>query len=138
MLKESSAFFTEKDDNDAASHDGVALPSGFRVHSMSIIADPSTLSNRSLLLLAYISYGEGGISSMNYVVYQLQAIQSPNRKYELVLARNSACGRIPLQLGRSPDISATESVTGVFLAGGSFLFDLDKEAEHQGKKKYKY
>ena len=75
---------------------------------------------------------------MNYVVYQLQAIQSSNRKYELVLARNSACGRIPLQLGRSPDISATESVTGVFLAGGSFLFDLDKEAEHQGKKKYKY
>ena len=68
---------------------------------------------------------------MDYALYQLQAVQS-NGKYELVLARDSASGRIPLQLGRSHDLSATESVTGVFLAGGSFLFDLDKDAEDSG------
>ena len=71
---------------------------------------------------------------MHYAVYQLQTIKSPNGKYELVLARNSAHGRIPLQLGRSPDFSATESVTGIFLAGGSFLFDMDIEAKGPGKK----
>lgn len=70
---------------------------------------------------------------MKYVVYQLQATQSLNEKYELVLARNSTCGRIPLQLGRSPDLSATESVTAAFLAGGSFLFDLGTEAEVGGE-----
>ena len=145
MLKESSSHFTgEEDGNDAVSELGVSLPPGFRVHSMSIIRDPadglpssqSTLSNRALLLLAFVSCHEGTGSYMKYAVYQLQTIQSPNGKSELVLARNAACGRIPLQLGTSPDFSATESVTGIFIAGGSFLFDLDTETEGPGKKRY--
>ena len=112
---------------DAAAYDyGLALPPGFRIHSMSILNDPADApSNRALLQLAYVSSQEGISSCMKYALYQLQAMQSSDGKFELVLARNAASGRIPLQLGRSPDLSATEAVTGVFLAGGSFLFDLN-------------
>ena len=143
MLKESSEGSQEENSN--ASY-GVALPHGFRIQSMSIIIkDPaddalpsnhSNPSNRALLLLSYVSCHEGTGSCLKYAVYQLQAaIQPLNGKYELVLARNVSCGIIPLQLGKSPDLSATEAVTGTFLAGGSFLFDLNREVEerHPGK-----
>ena len=127
--------------NDIASPCGVALPLGFRVHSMSIIRDPissppgarSTSSNRALLLLAYVSSDEGAGCSMNYALYQLQTIPH-QKKTELVLARKAAHGSIPLQIGTSPDFSAAESVNGIFLAGGSFLFDLEKELGDQGEK----
>lgn len=131
LLTESTA--KEEGKNDNASEYGVSLPPGFRVHSMSMIRDPinalpggrSSSSNRALLLLAYVSCDEGVSCSVNYALYQLQAT-SPQRKYELVSARKTAHGSIPLQLGTSPDFSAAESVNGIFLAGGSFLFDLDK------------
>ncbi|KAL7542795.1 hypothetical protein ACHAXR_012401 [Thalassiosira sp. AJA248-18] len=139
LLKESAAYFTTSEEAEVGDGvaSGVALPPGFHVHSMSIIRDPAeglpsrrtASSSRALLLLAYVSCHEGASSCVKYAVYQLQATQSPKGKYELVLARNSACGSIPLQLGRSPDFSATESVTGIFLAGGSFLFDLGTETE---------
>ena len=119
----------------------MALPHGFRIQSMSIVKDPaddalpsnhSNPSNRALLLLSYVSCHEGTGSCLKYAVYQLQAaIQPLNGKYELVLARNVSCGIIPLQLGKSPDLSATEAVTGTFLAGGSFLFDLNREVEER-------
>ena len=142
MLKESSEGSQEENSN--ASY-GVALPHGFRIQSMSIVKDPadealpsnhSNPSNRALQLLSYVSCHEGTGSCLKYAVYQLQAaIQPLNGKYELVLARNVSCGIIPLQLGKSPDLSATEAVTGTFLAGGSFLFDLNREVEerHPGK-----
>jgi len=140
LLTESTA--KEEGKNDNASEYGVSLPPGFRVHSMSMIRDPinalpggrSSSSNRALLLLAYVSCDEGVSCCVNYALYQLQAT-SPQRKYELVLARKTAHGSIPLQLGTSPDFSAAESVNGVFLAGGSFVFDLDEEVGEPGKKK---
>jgi hypothetical protein len=138
LLTESTR--NEEYGNDIAYACGVALPLGFRVHSMSIIRDPisspsaarSSLPNRALLLLAYVSSDEGGCC-MNYALYQLQTL-SHRRKPELVLARKAAHGSIPLQIGTSPDFSAAESVNGIFLAGGSFLFDLEKEVGDQGKK----
>ena len=114
-------------DEEAFSH-GVALPHGFRVHSMSIIKDSS---NRALLLLSFVSHDDGTL--LEYAVIQLHAIQSPGRKDELVLARIALHGNIPLQLGQSPDFYSPESVNGVFLAGGSFLFDLNTEMKDQGK-----
>ena len=136
LLTESTA--KEGDGSDGASDCGVSLPPGFRVHSMSLIRDPidalpsgrSTLSNRALLLLANVSCDEGASCCVNYALYQLQAI-SP----QLVLTRKTAHGSIPMQLGTSPDFSAAESVNGVFLAGGSFLFDLDEEVGEPGKEK---
>ena len=136
LLTESTA--KEGDGSDGASDCGVSLPLGFRVHSMSMIRDPidalpsgrSTLSNRALLLLAYVSCDEGVSCCVNYALYQLHAI-SPQR----VLTRKTAHGSIPMQLGTSPDFSAAESVNGVFLAGGSFVFDLDEEVGEPGKKK---
>jgi len=123
LLAESSSL--------ANSDYGLALPSGFRIQSMSIMKNPdvdatsNSLSHRALLLLSYVSSHEGASgSSIKYVVYQLQTKQSSNGKIELVLARNKAYGRIPLQLGSSPDLFAVETVTSIFLAGGSFVFDL--------------
>lgn len=98
---------------------------------MSIIKDPDASSNRALLLLSFISHDDG--TCLEYVVLQLHAIQPLVGKDEVVLTRISASGNIPLQLGQSPDFYAPESVNGVFLAGGSFLFDLNTETEDQGK-----
>jgi len=121
------------DANGGVSDYGVDLPPGFRVQSMSILRDPidavpgnqSSSSNRALLLLANVSCGEGAGCCVNYSLYQLQ-VMTPRRKNELVLASNAARGSIPLQIGSSPDFSAIESVNGIFLAGGSFSFDLNK------------
>lgn len=103
---------------------------------MSIISDPANklatnklASNRALLLLAHVSYEPGTGSSVSYSVYQLQTIQTQNGKSEIVLARRSALGNIPLQLGSSDDFSATDSVAGIFIAGGLFSFDLDTSTE---------
>ena len=136
LLTKSTA--KEGDRSDGASDCGVSLPPRFRVHSMSLIRDPidalpsgrPTLSNRAILLLAHVSCDEGASCCVNYALYQLQAI-SP----QLVLTKKAAHGSIPMQLGTSPDFSAAESVNGVFLAGGSFLFDLDKEVGEPGKNK---
>ena len=130
-----------KDETDAASRNGLALPNGFRVHSMSMIKDPaggsqtsqSTYSHRALLLIAYVSCHDGNKSCVKYAVYQLQTTQTPYRKSEQVLARLSAYGSIPLKIGKSHDFFASESVTGLFLAGGSFSFDLDTDAAVFGK-----
>jgi hypothetical protein len=97
---------------------------------MSIIADPYNRIHRALLLVA--SSREGSISSVNYLVYKLQTNSSPTKK-ERVLARLAANGSIPFQLGRSPDLVATDSVTGIFLAGGSFSFQLDDNDASTGE-----
>jgi hypothetical protein len=68
---------------------------------------------------------------MRYAVYQLQTVLSGTS--ELVLARRAGFGNIPLQLGTAPDVSSTDSVTGIFLAGGSFLFDIDADAGEPGE-----
>ena len=138
LLNESTS--KELDDIDAYDY-GVALPPGFRVHSMSIIKDPadkllssrSKLSNRALLLLAQISNEELPACSIKYALYQLQVTFS-NGKRELVLLRSVANGIIPLRIG-SPDIPEAEAVTGIFLAGGSFLFNLDTDGNSSGKEK---
>ena len=91
--------------------------------------DPSssTLSDRALLLLASIAHDEETGTYVKYIVYQLQT--TPNKKGELVLANKSGFGKIPL------GDSSTDSVTGIFLSGGSFLFNfLDTGAVDLGKK----
>lgn len=125
--------------NDEAYKYGVELPPGFRVHSMSLIIDPadkfasigSETPNRALLLLAYISHNELASSRIEYALYQLQVIL-PSEKQERVLTRIVAHGQLPMELG-SLNASYAEIVTGIFLAGGSFLFNLDMDNDDLGK-----
>jgi hypothetical protein len=104
---------------------GAGIPlHGSRSHSISIIADPYT-KNRALLLVTFDVPVIGGDNIIKYAVYQLQTHRSPQRKSEMVLSRLSASGRTTL---------ASQSATGIFLAGGSFSFELDTEQEYNGKK----
>lgn len=101
---------------------------------MTLVRDPAskaTTSDRALLLLAFVAYDEDTGTCMRYAVYQLQTVLSGTS--ELVLARRTGFRNIPLQLGTAPDVSSTDSVTGIFLAGGSFLFDIDADAGEPGE-----
>lgn len=92
---------------------------------MSIIADPSGNAHRALLMIALDASVPGGSSVIQYAVYQLQTRKSLQKKLksELVVSRLVSSGITNL---------AAENTTGIFLAGGSFLFDLDGQ-EHSGK-----
>lgn len=131
LLKEPTTV--EDNGGSKVTPDGVALPLGFRAHKMSIVVDPDGSSTRALLLIAQVAAHNGASSCVKYVLYQLQAVQSLSGKHEQVLVRDSASGTIPMQIGKSPDFSATDTITGIFLAGGSFLFDLERETETLGK-----
>jgi len=129
----------ELDGNVEACEYGVALPPGFRVQSMSLIRDPadkipnsrSESSNSALLLLAHVSHDEPASCCINYALYQLQVLL-PHGKQERVLNKCISHGTIPMELG-SPGVPASEVVTGIFLAGGSFLFNLDTDVDDAGK-----
>jgi len=125
LLIEQNEYITKrKDGTKPFSSHGLTLPNGFRVDSMSIIKDPAG-SDRALLLLSSISSDEKS-SGIDYALYHLQTTkQSPTS--ERVLAKLSAHGDIPLTVGSAPVIFPTDSITGVFLAGGSFLYDLDAD-----------
>ena len=91
---------------------------------MSIMKDPAG-SDRALLLLSSISSDEQSCG-IDYALYQLQTKkQSRTITSDRIVAKLSAHGIIPRTVGTAPDIFPTDSITGVFLAGGSFLFDLD-------------
>lgn len=118
----------------------MALPSDFRVHSMSLIKDPADkipssraeTSNRALLLLANVDHSEPASYSIKYVLCQLQIV-FPIGNQERVLTRMVARGSIPMELGNA-DV-AEDEVVNIFVAGGSFLFNLDMAVEDSGKTK---
>ena len=114
MDQKKHTFTTDHDVNLISNH-GLKLPIGATVDSMSILKDPNG-SNRALLLLTKTS-AVGKTSSNNYSMYQLQTKEQLCTTPEMILAKLSAFGNIPLTL-------STDSITGIFLAGGSFLFDL--------------
>lgn len=104
---------------------GAGIPlHGSRSQSISIIADPYT-KNRALLLVTFDVPVIGGDNIIKYAVYQLQTHQRPQRKSETVLSRLFASGSTTL---------TSQSATGIFLAGGSFSFQLNTEQEYKGKR----
>ncbi len=106
---------------------------------MSLIKDPADIlpssgnesSNRALLLLAHVSHDEPSSCSVKFTLFQLQ-IMLPNGKQERILTKIISHGSIPMELG-SPDVQEAEVVNGIFLAGGSFLFNLDMSVNDSGK-----
>lgn len=119
----------------------MALPPDFRVHSMSLIKDPADkipssraeTSSRAILLLANVDHSEPASYSIKYVLCQLQIVL-PSGNQERVLTRMVARGSIPMELGNA-DVAEDEVVNGIFVAGGSFLFNLDMAVEDSGKTK---
>ena len=148
LLEDFSGTLPERNnESNIVSRAGIPLPSGFRIHSMSMMRDPSestpttcqlTSSNRAILLLTYVSCQEGGNSYVKYAAYQLQTNMQPAKNTDKVLVRLALHGIIPLKLGSSPDLYAVESVAGIFLAGGSFLFDFFAETELHGMTLYSH
>jgi hypothetical protein len=90
---------------------------------MSIIADPSGNDHRALLMITLNVFVPGESSAIKYAVYQLQTRESQQRKSESVLSRLLCSGVTSLD---------AENTLGLFLAGGSFLYDLN-EQEHSGE-----
>lgn len=117
----------------------MALPPDFRVHSMSLIKDPADripssraeTSSRAILLLANVDHSEPASYSIKYVLCQLQIVL-PSGNQERVLTRMVARGSIPMELGNA-DVAEDEVVNGIFVAGGSFLFNLDMAVDDSGK-----
>jgi len=99
---------------------------------MSILKE-STGSDRALLLLSGIS-SHAESCGIDYALYQLQTKKLSHMASERIVAKLSAHGNIPHTVGTAPDFCSIDSITGVFLAGGSLLFELDAdqlESEHQ-------
>ena len=89
---------------------------------MSILKDPAG-SDRAILLLSGISTHVESCG-IDYALYQLQTRKQSRMASERIVSKLSAHGNIPLTFETAPDIYSIDSITGVFLAGGSFLFDL--------------
>ncbi|KAL7473397.1 hypothetical protein ACHAXS_013849 [Conticribra weissflogii] len=141
LLQDASDFLKENNFGvyDLGSRPGIPLPFGFRVDSISIVRDPSETSrgseehgesNRAILLCSHTTCKHGGNCVVLYSVFQLQTKQSPSgNKSVRVLGRLALKGSIPLVLKRSQYTISMDSVNGVFIAGGSFLFHLEYETE---------
>jgi hypothetical protein len=125
LLVEQNEYFARHDnDSKSLSSHGLALPDGFRVDALSLLKDPAG-SDRALLLLSSTSDSEKSCG-INYALYQLQTKTQSQNRSKIVLAKLSADSNIPIaQI--SPDLSTTDSITGIFLAGGSFSYDLYAE-----------
>ena len=104
---------------------GIALP-GSRPLSISILPDPSS-RHRALLLVTLeipgVSSSDSG-NAIKYAIYQIQAEVSQQRKSETILAKLSLSGNTRL---------STHTTAGMFLAGGSFLFQLNEKQTPRGK-----
>lgn len=120
LVVEASIPLKDQPEANNRSTSGLVLP-GSRLHSASIIADPSG-GSRALLLVTL--YNHGADSVMKCVIYQLQINTFSQRKSEFVLARMSASGITTLE---------SQDTSGVFLAGGSFSFDLCSDQQHKGE-----
>ena len=125
MLVEQNEYFARHDDDSKSlSSHGLALPDGFRVDALSLLKDPAG-SDRALLLLSSTSDSEKSCG-ISYALYQLQTKTQSQNRPKIVLAKLSADSNIPIT-EISPDLSTTDSITGMFLAGGSFAYDLYEE-----------
>ncbi len=135
LLIDHTEYISNQDEGaKSLSSHGLPLPDGLRVDSMSILRDPG--SDRSLLLLSSSS-GNVERCGIDYALYQLQTKKQSHMTSERILAKLSAHGNLPLTDGTAADIYSIDSITGVFLAGGSFLFDLgadqlESEGENVG------
>ena len=98
-----------------SSHSGLAL-SSLWPQSMSIISDPSG-NNRALLLVTYDVPVFGKENVIEYAIYQLQAQTHPLRKSDVILSRLFTSGTTNL---------VSHTTSGIFLAGGSFSFQLSE------------
>ena len=126
MLVEQNEYFARHDDDSKSlSSHGLALPDGFRVDALSLLKDPAG-SDRALLLLSSTSDSEKSCGIINYALYQLQTKTQSQNRSKIVLAKLSTNSNIPIT-EISPDLSTTDSITGIFLAGGSFAYDLYAE-----------
>jgi len=125
LIEQNEYTVKQQDGAKPFSSHGLTLPNGFRVDSMSIIKDPAG-SGRALLLLSSISSDET-CCGIDYALFHLQTKKISLMSSERVLAKLSAHGDIPLTVGSARDIIPTDLITGVFLAGGSFMFDLDAD-----------
>ena len=94
---------------------GIALP-GTRPLSISILEDPSDRHRALLLVTLEIPSSDGG-NVIKYAIYQLQAGISQRRKSETILTKLYISGNTNL---------STHTTAGMFLAGGSFLFQLNE------------
>ena len=103
-------------------HSGIVLR-GSHLHSLSIIDDPKG-SNRAMLLVAFNSPVAGGDDVIEYSIYQLQGLTIPQRKSDVVFTRLSMSGTTSL---------ACHDTLSVFLAGGSFSFQLGSEQVQDGE-----
>lgn len=125
MLVEQNEYFARHDDDSKSlSSHGLALPDGFRVDALSLLKDPAG-SDRALLLLSSTSDSEKSCG-ISYALYQLQTKTQSQNRPKIVLAKLSADSNVPIT-EISPDLSTTDSITGMFLAGGSFAYDLYEE-----------
>ena len=117
---------------------GIALPRGLRPDSLSILVEPGLNSDRAVLLLSSSSSflgGGGNDGTVTYMAFQTQvmnvsALEGKKMRYgpeTQVLSRLCSTGRI-VPCGRS---SRAHGVSGVFVAGASFSFDLRKD-DHGG------
>lgn len=106
---------------------GLALSSSWP-HSMSIISDPAG-NARALLLVTYDIPVSGKGNVVEYAIYQLQIQTHPLRKYDVILSRLFTSGTTNL---------VSHTTSGIFLAGGSFSFQLNKEQSENGMIRFCY
>jgi len=111
------------DHNKESNNYGIPLP-GLRSHSLSIITDPAGNKQRALILVTFEIPVSGGDTAIKYVIYQLQSYKTPQKKSEMILSRLFSSGMTNLTI---------ETTLGVFLAGGSFSFQLNSEQLYCGK-----
>ena len=103
---------------------GVLLPPEILPHSISILPSPSydDRSDRALLLISSIG------SQADYAVILLQFVDEV-RGDEFKDTNNLSNGHVLARLYTEGTIPCNESsITGVFLAGGSFAFELENGA----------
>lgn len=105
----------ETSSSTSQSFTGIALP-GTRPLSISILEDPSD-RYRALLLVTLEIPSSDGCNVIKYAIYQLQAGISQRRKSETILTKLYISGNTNL---------STHTTAGMFLAGGSFLFQLNE------------
>jgi hypothetical protein len=94
---------------------------------MSLISDPSGCKHRALLMVTYDVPVSGGGDVIRYAIYQLHAHKAQHRKSSVVLSKLFASGTTSL---------ASQSTSGIFLAGGSFAFQLNTRQHDTGKNLY--
>eukprot|EP00978_Attheya_sp_CCMP212_P006102 scaffold13748_cov62-Attheya_sp.AAC.1 len=142
----------EKDEANAHAQDaasaciGIPLPQGMVPQSISVLAEPqqsdehsrressSGYDRRALLLIACISDNKEADSSVKYLVYQLHAQGGNkngkgqiNEKRIHVLGKLCSSGEIQIPDTEYANVALSQKVSGVFLASGSFNFNLFKQ-----------